>query len=292
LAGQTAKQEAEIVSNKSSDLSETYLSSDRAEAWQRQSQRRKESSGAATEMLLQLADLRIGDRVLEVAAGTGDQALMISHRVGPSGQVVAVDISASMLSHAATAAREAGLANIETRVMNADKLDFEAGSFDAVLCRFALMLFPSPTVALAEMHRVVKPTRKVAVMGWSTAKNNPYHGLPLQVVRDIANLPAPASGRPGMFSLSGDGVLEGVYKQVEFSDVAIHAAALRRKFATLQDAIQTMKGSMAGLQDLMAKLSAADQARAWEQIEIGMSRFVGPNGFDAPGEALIGVGTK
>jgi hypothetical protein len=154
------------------------------------------------------------------------------------------------------------------------------------------MLFPNPTVALAEMRRVVKPTRKVAVMVWSTAENNPFHGLPLQVVRDIANLPAPASGQPGLFSLSGAGVLEAVYKQAGFADVAIHSAALRRKFASLQDAIQTMKGSMAVLQDLMAKLSAADQARAWEQIERGMSSFVGPNGFDAPGEALIGVGTK
>jgi len=280
------------VSSKSSDLSETYLSSDRADAWQRESQRRKESSGAATEMLLKLADLRTGDRVLEVAAGTGDQALMISQRVGPSGHVVAVDISANMLSHAATAAREAGLANIETRVMRAEKLDFQADSFDAVLCRFGLMLFPQPQTALAEMHRVVKPTRKVAVMVWSTAESNPFHGLPLQIVRNMGQPPAPASGQPGMFSLSGPGVLEGVYKQAGFSDVAIHAAALRRKFSSLQDAIQAMKGSMAVLQDLMVKLSKADQARAWEQIEKEMSRFVGPNGFDAPGEALIGVGTK
>lgn len=166
------------MTSKSSDLSETYISSDRADAWQRESLRRKESSGAATEMLLQLADLRTGDRVLEVAAGTGDQALMISRRVGASGQVVAVDISSNMLSHATAAAREAGLANIETRVMNAEKLDFEADSFDAVICRFALMLFPNPTGALAEMHRVIKPMRKVTVMVWSTAEKNPFHGLP------------------------------------------------------------------------------------------------------------------
>ncbi|MDP2603971.1 MAG: class I SAM-dependent methyltransferase [Deltaproteobacteria bacterium] len=280
------------MTSKSSELSETYLSSERADAWQRESLRRKESSGAATEMLLNLADLRAGDRVLEVAAGTGDQALMISRRIGSSGQVVAVDISSNMLAHAAAAAREAGLANVETRVMNAEKLDFEADSFDAVLCRFALMLFPNPTGGLAEMLRVVKPTRKVAVMVWSTAEKNPFHGLPLQVVRNIGNLPAPASGRPGLFSLSGAGDLEGVYRDEGFSDVAIHAAPLRRKYASLQDAIQGMKSTMVVLQDLMAKLSAADQARAWEQIERGMSSFVGPNGFDAPGEALIAVGTK
>jgi ubiquinone/menaquinone biosynthesis C-methylase UbiE len=230
--------------------------------------------------------------VLEVAAGTGDQALMISRCVGPSGHVVAVDISANMLSHAAEAARDAGLANIETRVMSAEKLDFEENSFDAVLCRFGLMLFPKPPTALAEMHRVVKPMRKVAIMVWSTAESNPFHGLPLQIVRNIGNLPAPPSGQPGMFSLSGTGVLEGLYRQAGFSDVAIHSAALRRKYSSLQDTIHSLKGSSAILHDLMAKLSEADQARAWEQIEQGMSQCVGPNGFDAPGEALIGVGTK
>ncbi len=280
------------MADKSSDLSETYISSDRADAWQRGKQRRQESTGAATEKSLKLADLRSGDRVLEVAAGTGDQALMISRCVGPSGHVVAVDISPNMLAHALEAASEAGLANIETRVMNAEKLEFEENSFDAVLCRFGLLLFPKPPTALAEMHRVVKPMRKVAVMVWSTAEKNPFHGLPLQVVRNIGNLPAPASGQPGPFSLSGAGVLEGLYRDAGFSDVAIHAAPLRRKYASLQDTIQAMKGTMAVLQDLMAKLSEADQARAWEQIERGMIPFVGPNGFDAPGEALIGVGTK
>jgi SAM-dependent methyltransferase len=212
--------------------------------------------------------------------------------VGPSGHVVAVDISANMLSHAAEAARDAGLANIETRVMSAEKLDFEENSFDAVLCRFGLMLFPNPTTALAEMHRVVKPMRKVAVMVWSTAEKNPFHGLPLKVVRNIGNLPAPPTGQPGMFSLSGTGVLEGLYRQAGFSDVAIHSAALRRKYASLQDTIQGLKGTFAVLHDNMIQLSEADQARAWAQIEQGMAQFVGPNGFDAPGEALIGVGTK
>jgi hypothetical protein len=53
-----------------------------------------------------------------------------------------------------------------------------------------------------------------------------------------------------------------------------------------------MKGYFAALHDLMVTLSEADQARAWAQIEQGMSQFAGPNGFDAPGEVLIGVGTK
>lgn len=65
-----------IMADKSSDLSETYISSDRADAWHRAKQRREESTGAVTELLLDLADLRPGDRVLDVAAGTGDSSLI------------------------------------------------------------------------------------------------------------------------------------------------------------------------------------------------------------------------
>jgi ubiquinone/menaquinone biosynthesis C-methylase UbiE len=68
--------------------------------------------------------------------------------------VVAADISASMLNMAAEAARKAGMTNVETRVMNAENLDFDTDSFDAVVCRIALVLFPNPAKALAEMRRV------------------------------------------------------------------------------------------------------------------------------------------
>lgn len=280
------------MADKSSDLSETYLSSDRADAWHRAKQRREETTGAVTELMLDLADLRPGDRVLDVAAGTGDSSLIAARRVEPNGKVLAVDISANMLERAEASAREAGLTRFETQVMNAEKLDFEANAFDAVLCRLGLMFFVNPTAALAEMHRVVKPAGKVVVMVWSTAEKNPYHGIPLQVVRNIGSLPSPARGQPGMFALGGEGLLDNVYRQAGFKGVSIHPGTIRRRYPSLQDAIQNMKGSFPGLQDLMARLSEADQDRAWDQIEKALSQFAGPSGFDAPGEALIGSGTK
>ena len=70
-------------------------------------------------MMLDLAEVRTGSRVLDVAAGTGDQTVMAAQRVGPTGYVLATDISSSMLKVAADAARAAGLTNIETRVMDA-----------------------------------------------------------------------------------------------------------------------------------------------------------------------------
>jgi ubiquinone/menaquinone biosynthesis C-methylase UbiE len=124
---------------------------------------RQESLGAATEMMLDLAGVQAGSRVLDVAAGTGESTIMAAHRVGPTGYVLATDNSSSMLSIAGEAAQKENLTNIETGVMNAENLELEADSFDAVICRNALMHFPNPIKALTEMCRVVKPRGKIAL---------------------------------------------------------------------------------------------------------------------------------
>lgn len=85
---------------KTADIKETYLSSDKAAQWGRGKQRRDAAFGAATEVMLELLGLRRGDRVLDVGAGTGDSSVMAAGRVGPSGHVLAVDISTNMLKGA------------------------------------------------------------------------------------------------------------------------------------------------------------------------------------------------
>ena len=92
------------------DLSSTYITADRADTWHRAKQRRAESTGAVTALMLDLAELRPGDRVLDVAAGTGDSSLLAARRVEASGYVLAVDVSANMLKRAEESAREEGLA--------------------------------------------------------------------------------------------------------------------------------------------------------------------------------------
>ena len=148
-----------------------------ADWWSAGQAARQQIYGAATEMMLDVAGVQAGSRVLDVAAGTGESTLMVARRVGPTGHVLAADDSASMLKVAAEAARKAGLTNVETRVMNAENLELDADSFDAVICRNALMLFPNPAKALTEMRRVVKPGGKVAVMVFSAVERNPYHGI-------------------------------------------------------------------------------------------------------------------
>ena len=263
-----------------------------ADWWSAGQASRQQIYGAATEMMLELASVQPGSRVLDVAAGTGDQTLMAARRVGPTGNVLATDDSASMLKVAAEAARNEGLTNVETRVMNAENLALDADSFDAVICRNALMLFPNPAKALTEMRRVVKPASKVAVMVFSAVERNPHHGIPFAIIRRLGNIPPPAPGEPWMYALGEPGTLEDVYSRAGFLNVSVHAVPIQRRLPSAADAIRSMRNSASDVSELMSRLNDADRELAWAEIEQQLRQFEGPNGFEAPGEVLIGVGTK
>jgi SAM-dependent methyltransferase len=262
-----------------------------ADSWSAAQARRRQIYGAATEMMLEVAAIQPSSRVLDVAAGTGEQTLMAARRVGPTGYVLATDHSSSMLNVAAEAARKEGLKNVETRVMNAENLALDADSFDAVICRMALMLFPNTAKALTEMRRVVKTGGKVAVIVHSALEKNPYHGI-FGIAQRIGNIPPPAPGDPWMFALGDPGALEDVYKRAGFLNVPVHTVAIQRRFASTADAIHNRQNSVGDTRELMNRLTEAQRERAWVEFEEQLSRFEGPNGLEVPGEVLIGVGTK
>jgi ubiquinone/menaquinone biosynthesis C-methylase UbiE len=285
------------MSTRSPDSNEKgsiFASREVAEQWHRGKVYRAEISGAANEMMLDLADLRAGDRVLDVAAGTGDQTLMAAQRVGPTGYVLAIDLSASMLKIADEALRNAGLTNVETRVLDAEKIDLDPDSFDAVICRMGLMLFSNPVKALIGMRRVVKPTGKVVAVVLSIEEKNQYLAIPLAIVRRLGRIPSPTQGDRGTFALGGPGVLEDAYRRAGFLDVAVHAVTIRRRFQSVAEAVRAMKDFFSPffLQELMAKLGDAERELAWAEIEWQLGQFKSPDGLEVPGEALIAVGTK
>ena len=122
-----------------------------AEAWHRWGPTLGRWLGPATELMLDMAGIRAGSRVLDVAAGAGEQTLVAARRVGPTGFVLATDIAPNILALAAEDARRAGLTHVETREMDGEHLDFEEGVFDAAISRLGLMFFPDRRIS-ADRH--------------------------------------------------------------------------------------------------------------------------------------------
>lgn len=270
-----------------------WASRDIAEAWRQSGAAgRDEAYAQATELLLDLAGVHEGSRVLDVAAGAGGQALAAARRVGPTGYVLATDLSSAMLEVAAEAIREAGLTNAETRVMDGQQLALDAESFDAAISRNGLMLMSDPRKALAELRRVLRVGGRAAALVFSSPERNPYIALPQIIVRRIGNLPEPAPDKPGQFALSDPRRLEELLKQAGFRDVAIHTIPVARHFSSVAEAFRAVKEMTISLRWLIAKLSDAQREQAWAEIERELKQFEGPHGCDLPGESLVGVGSK
>ncbi|HVU35344.1 MAG TPA: methyltransferase domain-containing protein [Opitutaceae bacterium] len=262
------------------------------EAWRRWTPTLERWYGEASRQMLELARIEPGQRVLDIAAGAGEPAVSAAVRVGPTGYVLATDISEGIIELARQVAQELGLKQIETRVMDGEKLELPEASFDAVLCRLGLMYLPHPVTALREWRRVLKPGGRVAVAVFSTPDRNAWGAVPAAIIRQRAQLPAPAPGQPGPFSLGGAGVLEGLIREAGFADPAVRAVPVPHGAVNAADYVRVAREAFGGFKAMMAHLSAEARESVWQEVAAAMRRFESPAGFEAPGECLVGVAEK
>ena len=262
------------------------------EAWRRWNPTLDRWYGEVTRQMLDLARIQPGQRILDIAAGAGEPAASAAERVGAGGYVLATDISEGIVALALEVARERGLDQVETRVMDGEKLDVPDASFDAVLCRLGLMYMPDPATALLEWRRALKPGGRVAVIVFSTPDRNDWGAVPASIIRRRAQLPPPVAGQPGPFSLAGPGVLEGLFRQAGFASPEVHAVPVPLNMPTAADYVTVAREAFGAFNSMMAHLSARERESVWNEVEASMRSFESPGGFDVPGECLVGAATK
>jgi ubiquinone/menaquinone biosynthesis C-methylase UbiE len=270
----------------------TYGSSEAASGWQRSAVARAQILTPLTERMLDLAGVDIGHRVLDVAAGTGEQTLLAAQRVGPTGAVLATDIAAQMLSLAEEAAARAGLRNVETLVQDARELNVEPGSFDAAIMRLALMLVPERARVMAGIYRALKPGKKFAGLVLATADKCPLIAIPMGIAGRRAGVPQTPFGDPGMFALGDPAVLAAVYQDAGFRHVTVEAVPFQRRYPSLAVAMQNVRDLLPEISRMLMHVSETERAAAWAEIEDALRAFDGIEGFVGPQTYLIGVGTK
>jgi ubiquinone/menaquinone biosynthesis C-methylase UbiE len=263
-----------------------------AAAWYRWTPTLQAWLDPVTKAMLDMADLHPGDRVLDLAAGAGEPSLSAAERVGPSGHVLATDISSNILEFAQQTARERGLANFETRVMDGENPAVADASFDAVLSRLGLIYFPDRKGALRAVHRVLKPGGRVALAGFSTPDQNRFFSIPISIIRRRAQLAPPAAGLPGPFSLGAPGVMEEMLRGAGFTHVIAQAVRTPLRLASAAECVRFERESFGALQQMLAALPSVEQDATWNEIERELSAFEGNAGYEAPAELIVGAGTK
>lgn len=172
-----------------------------AEVWRTYDDMEQRLTAPLSERMLDLAGLRPGMRVLDLATGRGEPAIRAARRVGPAGRVVGVDLSPEMLQLARTRAEREGVGNLDLVVVNAETLEgLEPRSFDVTLTRWGLMYMNSPVAALAAARRAMVPGGAVVAAVWAEPERVPYHSLPRQALGMLRPPPPADAGTQGTFN--------------------------------------------------------------------------------------------
>ncbi len=263
-----------------------------ADAWRQWGPFLGEWLGAATEQMFDLAHIKAGNRVLDVAAGAGEQSIAAARRVGATGHVLATDIAPALLDHARADARAAGLSNVETRELDGEALsELPAASFDAAISRVGLIYFPDQQRALAGIRHALKPGGRFAAIVYSTPDKNQFFSIPVGIIRRRAKLPPPQPGQPGPFSLGGDGVLAAAYERAGLRDIEVRKVDSPVRLPSAAECVRFERESFGALHQMMSTLSETERAETWEEIERELRQFETKSGFVGPCEMIVGAGT-
>lgn len=264
-----------------------------AEAWSRWSPLLARWLGPATETMLDMTGIQNGSRVLDVAAGAGEQTIAAARRVGPAGYVLATDLSPGILAYAAANVRLAGFDNVETMVKDGEALDeIKVEPFDAVISRVGLIYFPDQHKALTGMRDQLREGGKVGAITYASADLNGFFSIPVGIIRRRAALSAPLPGQPGPFSLGDPEVLTKRLTDAGFKDVQVERVNAPVRLESALECLQFEQESFGALHQMLGGLSEQEQDDAWAEIEDALGAFENSGRFEGPCQMLVASGTK
>jgi SAM-dependent methyltransferase len=222
------------------------------------------------------ARIGAGQKVIDVACGTGVLTREVARRVGRSGFVAGVDANPGMLAVAARTAPE-----IEWRHASAEALPYDDNFFDAVVCQFGLMFF-NQQAALREMMRVLKPSGHLTAAVWDTLEHTPAYATLVSLLDRHAG-PRAANALRAPFVLGDRNELAALFARADMPDVDIvthHGAA---RFPNLRTMVEAEVRGWLPAAGVM--LSESQLGEILDEAEKALGEYVNADGsvtFDSP----------
>ncbi len=231
-----------------------------------------------SERMVELAAIAPGSRVLDIATGLGEPAVSAARRAGPTGSVLATDLSAEMLGYGRQRAQRLGLGNIVFEEMDAQALAVPEAAFDAALCRWGLMFLPDLAAALAGIRRCLKPGGRFVAAIWGPAEGAPGVGLGGRVIRAHLGMAPPEEGAGTPFAFSDVGAFERVVEAAGFTEVQGEWVTVPFVFESAEEFIQFRFDRSGPLRREIADFSEAEQEAAWDALSEAARAFEAPDG--------------
>jgi hypothetical protein len=142
------------------------------------------------------------------------------------------------------------------------------------------------------MHRALRPGGRLSAIVYSTPDRNEFFSLPVSIIRERAQLPAPQPGQPGPFSLGGPGVLEDALQRAGFRDVTVEVVPSPLRLPSAADCVRFERESFGALHQMLAGVDEQERDAVWSEIEAALARFEVDGAFVGPCELLVGSGTR
>jgi ubiquinone/menaquinone biosynthesis C-methylase UbiE len=248
-------------------------------------------SAQAAALILEIAELRGGENVLDIGTGPGSPALDAAPLILPNGKVTGIDFAPSMIVAARKRASELGIENAEFFEMEAEQLGFADNSFDAVISRYAYPHFTNARLALAETLRVLRRGGRLVAAMHGSADRNPYIGAPVAALMRFQIEPSPITER-GPFGFSAHGSFEAAMKDSGFSQVTVRAHDATIVVDSFENYWAAQKSGGAGIRRALDKVPEARRAEAEAAALASMEQYVIGGKGTFPAQIIIGAGRK
>lgn len=243
--------------------------------------------------LVELAEIKPGSKVLDIATGIGEPALTAAKKVGNTGHILAIDISPQMISFAKERAISLGLQDVvEFKEGDAETIDLPFSTFDAALCRWGLMFLPNPKVGLSKIYGSLVKGGHFAAAVWASPEKVPFISLPMNIVLKETNSPPPRT--PGPFSMSDQNNLKKFYEESGFNQIVIERVKVVSNFDSADDfTVFTIDHGGPALQKALAAETNERRQQIERAISKGSEKYADSTGkVRFENEAIVIVGRK
>lgn len=210
-----------------------------------------------SERMLELVNLQPKQRVIDIACGVGDPAILAAQRVGRLGRVWGVDFSEEMVQFAQQRARALGLTNVDFQTVDGETLEVPGPIFDVCTMRWGLMFMPQPERCLAAAHGALQDDGKIVLSCWAAPEKNPWASIPMSIIKKYVDVPTPPPGATGIFSFADPERIRACLQSAGFRHIHIEAFELQAADADSGEEFFTMVREIAGpVASLLAQVPA------------------------------------